>query len=137
MTPTRPLPAFVRSFSWSIAAKLLSNDFTASPDGMVAVPPDDDEPPPHAARTTATAPAHAAPVSRLTLPTCTRIAAPHVNRSRLEGLTDGVRGPRRGRGPRRSARRRPTPRGATLPERANRTQGQGSTAVETAQPGGP
>src|SRR2546423_6328953 len=74
MTPTSPLPALVTSFSESIAAKLLSKDFTVSPDGTEAVPDDDDdgELPPHAARTTATAPALAIDVRRLRSPTCIR-----------------------------------------------------------------
>src|SRR5438477_6267126 len=60
MTPTDPLPAACRSFSWAIAEKLWSNDLTPSPAGTVAlaeVPAV--ELPPHAATTTASAPAHA------------------------------------------------------------------------------
>src|SRR5689334_16303066 len=74
MTPTSPLPALVTSFSESIAAKLLSKDFTVRLDGTeteLPVPPDG-ELPPHAARASAVALAHATPVRRLNLPTCIR-----------------------------------------------------------------
>src|SRR5215471_6852934 len=76
MTPTRPFPALVRSFSWPIALKVASKDFAVSPDATEDVDDEDDElpPPPHAARTTATALTHAVRVRRLTLPTCIRIA---------------------------------------------------------------